>query len=85
MDSLGLPGTPWGLLSNVVAQCNNLSHICCTQGTAFSIEIRMPTENVYEILATGFCMEMRMPIKNLYEILGTGIGHCIQYGDENAH
>jgi hypothetical protein len=43
-------------------------------GTAFSMEIRMPTENVYGILATGFCMKMRMPIKNLYEILGTGFG-----------
>jgi hypothetical protein len=43
-------------------------------GTAFSMEMRMPTENVYEILAPGFCMEMRMPIENLYEILATGFG-----------
>jgi hypothetical protein len=43
-------------------------------GTGCGREIRMPTENVYEISGTGFCREMKMLIKNLYEILGTEFG-----------
>ena len=53
-------------------------------GTGFSIEIRMPTKNVYEISGTGFSMEIRMPTKNIW-ISDNGIGHLIQYGDNNAH
>jgi len=34
-------------------------------GTRFSMEIRMPTKNVYEIVGTGFGMEIRMPTKNI--------------------
>ena len=34
-------------------------------GTEFSMEIKMPTKNVYEILGTGFSMEIRMPTKNI--------------------
>jgi len=39
------------------------------------MQIRMPTQNMDEILGTGWRMEIRMPTKNVYEILGTGIGH----------
>jgi len=40
-------------------------------GTEISMEIRMLTKNIYEILGTGFSMEIRTPIQNVYEILGT--------------
>jgi hypothetical protein len=53
--------------------------------TGFSMEIRMPTMNVYEILGTGFSMRIRMLTQNMYEISGTGIEHWIQHGDNNAH
>jgi hypothetical protein len=36
--------------------------------TGFSMEIIMPTKNVYEILGTGFSMEVRMLTKNVWNI-----------------
>ena len=54
-------------------------------GTGFSMEVRMPTQNMIEILSTGFSMEIRMPTQNMLEILSTGFRHCIWYGDKHTH